>query len=176
MAAAGTESIEFEAVSLDGKPVPRCHFFLKTLDVAVLELHDFSTACANEMVMMALMRHIVVLGLSTEVPGLGQTRFAEEVERAVNGRQSQVWICASQLVVHRFSRDVLLLEKCVEDQFTLPRKFELVFPKMLLQDPHFFGMFRHHDETEPPRSGIKDETEQPVKSVRIKPILTQIPL
>lgn len=172
MAAAGTESIEFEAVSLDGKPVPRCHFFLKTLDVAVLELHDFSTACANEMVMMALMRHIVVLGLSTEVPGLGQTRFAEEVERAVNGREPQVWIFARQLVVHLFSGDVFLLQEGIENQFTLPRKFELVFPKMLLQDPHFFGMFRHHDETEPPRSGIKDETEQPVKSVRITPIVT----
>ena len=165
MTAARAESIEFEAVGLNGKTVPRCHFFLKTLNVAVFEFHDLSTACANEMVMMALMRHIVVLGLSAEVPGLGQTGFAEEVERAVNGRESQVRIFARQLVVHRFSRDVFLLQKGIEDQFTLPRKFELVLPKMLLQDSHFFGMFRHHDEIEPPRSGIKDETEQPVKSV-----------
>ena len=109
MTAARAESIEFEAVSLDGKTVPRCHFFLKTLDVAVFELHYFSTACTNEMVMMALMRHIVVLGLSTEVPGLGQTRFAEEIERAVNSRKAQVRIFARQLVVHFFSRDVFLL-------------------------------------------------------------------
>lgn len=115
MAAARAKSIEFEAVSLDGKTVPRCHFFLKTLDVAVFELHDLSTACANEMVMMALMRHIIVLGLSTEVPGLCQTRFAEEVERAVNGRESQVRVFARQLMVHLFSRDVFLLQKGIED-------------------------------------------------------------
>lgn len=176
MTAARAESIKFETVGLNGKTVPQCHFFLKTFNVAVFELHDFSTPRANEMVMMALMRHIIVLGLSTEVPGLCQTRFAEEVEGAVNGRESQVRIFARQLMVHRFSRDVFLLQKGIEDQFTLPRKFELVLPKVLLQDPHFLGMFRHHNEIKPPRSGIKDETEQPVKSVCIKPILTQIPL
>jgi hypothetical protein len=46
-----------------------------------------------------------------------------------------------------------------------------MLPKMLLQDSHFFGMFRHHDRTEPPRRGIKDETEQPVKSASIGPML-----
>jgi len=168
MTAARAEPVELEAVSLDGKAVPRSHFFLKTLNVAVLEFHYFPTACANKMIMMALMRHIVVLGLCTEVPGLGQTRFAEEIERAVNGREAQVWILTRQLVVHRFGRDVFLLQKGIEDQFTLPRKFELVLPKMLLQDPHFFGMFRHHDQTEPPRWRIKDETEQPVKSVFVE--------
>jgi hypothetical protein len=171
MTAAGAESVEFEAVGLDGKTVPRCHFFLKTLNIAILEFHYLSAAGANEMVMMALMRHIVVLGLSTEVSGLGQTRFAEEIERAVNSREPQVWIFARQLVVHLFSRDMFLLQKGIEDQFTLPRKFELMLPKMLLQDSHFFGMFRHHDRTEPPRRGIKDETEQPVKSASIRPML-----
>ncbi len=164
MTAARAKAVELKAVGLDGKAVPRCHFFLKTLNVAVLELYDLSTARANEMVMMALMRHIVVLGLSTEVPGLGQTRFAEEIERAINGRKSQVRIFAGQLVVHLFSGDVFLLQKGIEDQFTLPRKFELVLPQMFLQNSHFFGMFRHHDQVEPPGRGIKDETEQPVKS------------
>ena len=91
--------------------------------------------------MVAFMRNVVVLGLSAEVPGLGQAGFTEEVERAVNCRESQVRIFASQLVVHFFSRDVLLLEKCIEDQFTLACEFQLVFPEVLLQDPHFFDMF-----------------------------------
>ena len=168
MTAARAESVELEAVSLDGKTVPRRHFFLKTLNIAVLKFHYFPTACANKMIMMALMRHIVVLGLSTEVPGLGQTRFAEEIERAVNGREAQVRIFARQLMVHRLGCDVFLLQKGIEDQFTLPRKFELVLSKMLLQDPHFFDMFRYHDQIEPPGWGIKDETERPVKSVSIE--------
>lgn len=150
MTAARAESVELEAVSLDGKTVAGRHFFLKALNVAVFELHDLPTARANKVIMMALMRHIVILGLRTEVPGLGQTRVAEEIERAVNGREAQVRIFARQLVVHRFSRDMFLLQKGIEDQFTLSRKFELMLSKMLFQDPHFFDMFRHHDQSEPP--------------------------
>ena len=85
-------------------------------------------------------------------------------------------ILSRQLVIHRFSRDVLLLQEGIEDQLSLPGNFELVFPKMLLQDTHFFGMFRHHDQTEPPGWGIKDETERPVKSVSIEPIALSGPL
>lgn len=155
MTAARTEAIELEAVGLNGKTVPQCHFFLKMLNVAVLELHDLSAACANEMVMMALMRHIVVLRLSAEVPGLGQTRLAEEIQRAVNGRESEVRIFARQMVVHLFSRDVFLLQKGIKDQLTLPRKFKLVLPKMLLQDSYFFGIFGHREQPEPPSSELK---------------------
>ena len=39
---------------------------------------------------MALMRDIVVLRLGAEVAGLGNARFTEEVQRAVNGGESEV--------------------------------------------------------------------------------------
>jgi hypothetical protein len=116
---------------------------------------------------VAFVRNVVVLCLSAEVPGLSQPCFAEEVERAVNGRESKVRVFASQLVVHFFSCDVLLLEKCIEDQFTLACEFQLVPPEVLLQDSHFFGMFGHCDSIEPSRLGIKDEIEQPVKGVDV---------
>lgn len=141
MTAARAEAIELETVRCDRKTVPRGDFFLEALDVAVLELHDLSAAGANEVVMVALVRHIVVLGLRAEVPSLGQTGLAKEVERTVNGGQSQVRIFSRQLVIHFFSRDVLLLQKGIENQFTLPGKLELMLPEMLLQDSHFFGMF-----------------------------------
>jgi hypothetical protein len=38
-----------------------------------------------------------------------------------------------------------------------------VLPEVLLQGSHFFNMFRHGDETDPPGAGIKDEMERPVK-------------
>ena len=53
MTAARAESVELEAMGLDGKTVPRRDFFLKTLDVAVLELHDLSAAGANKMIVVA---------------------------------------------------------------------------------------------------------------------------
>jgi len=165
MTAARAESVELEAVGLNGKTVPRCHFFLKTLDIAVFEFHDLPAAGADEVIMVAFVRDIVVLGLSAEVPSLCETGFAKKVERAVNGRQPQVRIFTSQLMVHLFRCDVFLLEKGVEDQFTLACKLQLVLPEVLLQDAHFFGMFGHRDQTEPCNSGIKDEIEQLVKSV-----------
>lgn len=151
MTAAGAETVEFEAVGSDRKAVSGCDFFLKALNIAVFELHDLSTAGADEMVMVALVGHIVILSLGAEMSGLGQTGFAEKIERPVDGGEPQVRIFARQLVVQLFSGDVLLLEKRVKNQLTLPSKFELVLPKVFLQSPHFFRMFRHSDETSPPR-------------------------
>src|SRR5690349_1690431 len=128
MTAARAEAIELETVGCDRKTVPRGDFFLKALDVAVLKLHDLSAAGANEVVMVALVRHIVVLGLRAKVPSLGQAGLTKEIERAVNGGQPQVRIFSRQLMIHFFSRDVLLLQKGIENQFTLPRKFELMLP------------------------------------------------
>ncbi len=116
---------------------------MKALDIAVFEFDDFPTPGADEMIVVALMRNIVVLRLSPEVPGLGETCFTKEVECAVNGCQPQMGILPRQLVVHLFSRDMFLFQKCVEDQFALASKLQLVLSKMLLENFHFFGMFRH---------------------------------
>jgi len=163
LAAAGAETVELKAVGLDRKAVPCGHLFLEALDVAVLELHNLPAAGANEVIVVAFVGDVVVLRLSPEVAGLSQTGFAEEVQRAVNGCQAQVRILAGQLVVHLFGCYMLLLEECVEDQFTLAREFQLVFPEVLLQNTHFFDMFGHGDETNPPRAGIKDEIKRRVK-------------
>ncbi len=97
--------------------------------------------------MMAFMGDVVVLGLRAEVSSLGQAGFTKKIERAVNGCESQVRILASQLMVHGFRRDVLLLKERVEDQFSLARKLQLVLSEVLLEDSHFFGMLWHHNQT-----------------------------
>jgi hypothetical protein len=67
------------------------------------------------------------------------------------------------LVVHLFGCNMLLLEECVEDQLTLACKLQLVLSEVLLQDAHFFDVFGHGDEINPPGAGIKDEMKLPVK-------------
>jgi hypothetical protein len=146
MTTAGAESVEFKPVGGNGKAVLRRDFFLEAFDIAVFKFHDLATACADEMVVMSLMGHVVVLGLCPKVPGLSQTRFAKQVEGPVNGGKSEMRIFAGQLVVHLLGRDVLLLQKGVEDQLTLARKFELVFPKVFFQSTHFLSMFGHSGE------------------------------
>ena len=155
MAAARAESVEFEAVGLDREAVSCRDFFLKPLDIAVFEFHDFPASGADEMIVVALVRHIVVLRLGAKVSGLGEPRFAKEVQRAVNSRQSQMRIFAGQLVVHLLSRDVFLFQEGIEDQFTLASKFQLVFSEVFLEDSHFFNMFGHGDQAEPPGSELK---------------------
>jgi hypothetical protein len=115
MTTARTEPVELKAVGLDGKTVPRRDLFLKPLDVAILKFHDLPTTCTDEMVMVALVRNIIVLGLGAKVTRLGQACFAKKVECAVNGRESKMGVFACQLMVHLFCRDMFLLEKCIKD-------------------------------------------------------------
>lgn len=143
MTAAGTEAVQFETVSLDREAVTRRDFFLEAFDIAIFEFHDLAAVGADQVVMMTFVRDVVVLGLRTEVPGLRQACLTKQVERAIDGRQPQVRIFASQLVVHLFRRDVFLLEKGVEDQLALAGVLQLVLPEVLFQDAHFFLVFRH---------------------------------
>ena len=149
MTAAGAESVEFEAVGLDCEAVADGHLFLETLDFAVFELDDLPTTGADEVVVVAFVGHIVVLGLGAEMSGLRQAGLAKQIERAVDRGQSQVRVFSRELVVEVFRGDVFLLEKGIEDQFTLAGDLQLVFPEMLLQYPHFSGMLGHGDQCNP---------------------------
>ena len=115
MTAAGAESVEFEPVGGNRKAVLSRDFFLEAFDITVFKFHDLAAACADEVVMMALVGHVVVLGLCSKVSRLSESSFAEEVEGPVDGCEPKMRILAGQLVVHFLSRDVLLFQKGVED-------------------------------------------------------------
>ena len=119
MPAAGTEAVQFKSMGLDDKAVLSGDLFLQTFDLTILELYNGSTAGTDEVVMMALVGDVVVLRLSAEMPSLGNPGFAEQVQRAVDGSQSQVRVFFCELVIHCLRRDVLLPEKCSQDQFAL---------------------------------------------------------
>ena len=141
MTAAPAETIQFEAVCLNREAVTGRDFFLEPLDVTIFKFDNFPATGANEMIVMALMRDIVVLGLSAEVPGLGQSGFTEQIERAVDCGQSEMRIFLGELVVHFFSGDMFLPEEGVEDELTLTSKLELVLPEMLFERLHLLHMF-----------------------------------
>jgi len=143
MTAASTESVKFKAVSGNSEAVPGRDFFLELFDLAVFEFHDLAAVGADQMVVVALVGNVVVLGLRAEMPGLCQTCFAKKVEGAVDGGEPQMRVFLRQLVVHRFGSDVFLLEERVEDELTLARILQLVFSEVRLQRLHLFHMFRH---------------------------------
>lgn len=145
MTAARTEAVELKSVGFDGKSVFGGHFFLESLNVAVFKLHDLAAVGAYKVVVVALVRDVVVLGLGTEVAGLCEASIAEQIERSVDGRESKVRIGLRQLVIHGFSGNMLLPEEGAQNQFTLAGNLELMFAQVLLQRLHFFHMLIRHD-------------------------------
>jgi hypothetical protein len=162
MTAARTEAVELKSVGLDGKSVPGGHFFLEPLNFLVFKFHDLIAAGADEVIVVALVRDVVVLRLRAEVPGLCEAGIAEQIERPVDGRESKVRIGLSQLVIHGLRGNVLLPEEGVQNQFTLACELELMLAQVLSQGLHFFHMLIRHDHVSQ-WTLIKDETVQLVK-------------
>ena len=63
MTAARAETVQLEAVGLDRKAVPGGDFLLQFFDLAVLKLDDLTATRANEVIVVAFVRDVIVLGL-----------------------------------------------------------------------------------------------------------------
>ena len=162
MAATGAEAVKLKPMGGDGESVLAGHFFLEPLDFFVFKFHDLLATGADEVVVVALVRDIVVLRLGAEVAGLRQACIAEQIQGAVDGGEPKVGIGLRQLVIHGFRRNVLLPEERAQDQFTLAGEFELMFAQVLLERLHFFYMRIRHDQASE-RSPLKTKLVQPVK-------------
>ena len=156
MAAARTEAVELKSVGFDRKSVPGGHFFLESFNFFVFKLHDLLTAGADEVIVMALVRHVVVFRLRAEVPGLCEACIAEQIECPVDGREPQMRVGLRQLVIHGFRGNMLLPEESAQNQFTLAGELELMFAQVFLQGLHFLHMCICQEG--PPMGLIKDET------------------
>ena len=110
-------------MSLDGETVSPGHVFLKSFDIFILEFHDFAAGRADEVIVVSLVRHIVVLCLRAEVAGLGQSDLAKEIERPVNGGQSDMRIFFRELPIHLFRSDVLILQEHIQNVLALACEF-----------------------------------------------------
>src|SRR5215470_14211764 len=162
MTAAGTETVELEAVSLNSEAVLGGDFLLQAFDLAVFELHDLAASGTNQVVVVPLVRDVVILSLGAEMAGLGQTRIAKQIEGTVDRGQAQMGIALRQLVVHGFRRDMFLAKKGSKNQLPLARKLQLMFGQMVFQGLHLFRIFaRCHDQ--PPGVVIKTQSYRPVK-------------
>ena len=117
MTTVGAQPVEFQFMCLDYESILRRHLLLETLDLTILELHDLPAAGADQMIVVPFMRHVIILGLRAEVPGLGQAGLAKEIQCAVDRRQAEMRIFLRELVVHRFGRDMFLLEERRENEF-----------------------------------------------------------
>ena len=88
MTAGRAEAVELKAVVFDSKSIPGSDFLLEPLDLLILKFHDLLAAGADEVVVVALVRDVVVLCLRAKVPGLREASIAEQIERSVDCRKS----------------------------------------------------------------------------------------
>src|SRR4249920_2818154 len=130
--AARTEAVELKAVGFDGESVADGDFLLQSFDFLVFKFHDLLAAGADEVIVVALVRDVVVLRLRTEVPSLCEAGIAEQIQRPVDGREPKMGVGLRQLVIHGLRSNVLLPEKGVQNQFTLAGELEVIFSQVLL--------------------------------------------
>jgi len=138
MTAAGAETVEFEAVSLNCKAVPSGDFLLQLFDLTILKFDDFSATRADEVIVMSLVSHVIVLCLRTEMPRLCDAGVAKQVQGPIDRGQTQMGVRLGELMVHGLRGDVFLPKKSGEDQFPLAGEFQLMFSEVFLQNVHFF--------------------------------------
>ena len=156
MTAARTEAVQLKSVGVDGESVSGSHFFLESLNFFVFKFHDLLAAGADEVIVVALVRHVVVFRLRAEMPSLCEAGIAEQIECSVDGREPQMRIGFRQLVIHGLRGNVLLPEERVQNQFTLTGELELMLAQVFFQRLHFLHMRICQDG--PPMGLIKDET------------------
>lgn len=77
MTAAGAESVEFEAVGLDRKPIAGGNLFLEAFDIAIFKFDDVPALGADEVIVMAFMGDIIVLSLGPKMASLSQACLAK---------------------------------------------------------------------------------------------------
>ena len=63
MTTAGTQTVEFKPVGLDGKAVAGSNFLLQFFNLAIFKFHDLAATRANEVIVMSFVGDIVVLSL-----------------------------------------------------------------------------------------------------------------
>ena len=141
MTAARTETVQLKSVGLNDEAVSGGDFLLQFFNLAIFEFDDLAAAGADEVIVVALVCDVIVLCLRTEMPSLCDAGIAEEVQCPVNCGQPQVWIGLCELVIHGLSGDVLLAQKCRQNQFPLTGEFQLVLAQMVLENVHFFCEF-----------------------------------
>ena len=108
MAAARTEAVEFQPVSLNREAIACGDFFLKLFDFAIFEFDDLAATRADQVVMMTLMRHVVVLCLGVKMAGLRNAGVAKQVQGSVDGGESQMRVRLGELMIHGFGGNVFL--------------------------------------------------------------------
>lgn len=123
MSAAGAHAVEFQLMGLDGEAISAGDLFLKSFDVFILEFHDLPAGGADEVIVVSLVGHVIILGLRAEVASLGQSYFAKEIERPVNCGKTDMWVFFRKLPIHLFRGDVLILQEHVQNVLALSREF-----------------------------------------------------
>lgn len=143
MAAARAEAVQFQSMGLNDKAILGGDFFLQSFDFAILELDNGAATRADQMVVVAFVGDVVVLRLGAEVSSLGYSCLAKQIQGAIDGGEAKVRILLRELVVHGFSRHVLLSQERRQDQFALASQLQLMLGQMLAKHIHLFQGFAH---------------------------------
>ena len=120
------QSVQFQPVALDLKPVLPGDFFLKFLNTGIFELKNGAALTADQMIVMLLVGGRLVTGLTiTEMALLGDTAFGKEFQGSINGGIADIGMITTDLEIELLSGEVGPgPQKGIENNLPLPRRFE----------------------------------------------------
>lgn len=87
------------------EPETTCHLILHLFNAGRKELDDFSALRADHVIVMFVVVMVLVIRFAVAKANLaGESRFGEQFKRAVNRRESNVWILFVNQVVQVLTR------------------------------------------------------------------------
>ena len=136
-------TIQFKLVSGDVEFMSACDLLLEFLDITILELDNRATLCADHVIVVSLVGHVVEVCLGPEMPLLRQSTLAKKIQCAVDGCESDMRCTLRKFVVDLLRGDMFHLEKGLKNNLTLAGHSKLMLGEMLAKDGYLvsYGFF-----------------------------------
>ncbi len=136
-------TVQFKLVRGDVEFMSACDLLLEFFDITILELDNRSTLCADHVVVVSLVGHVVVVCLGSEMPLLRQSALAKKIQCAVDGRESDVRFTLREFVVDLLGRDMFHPQEGLEDNLTLAGHSQFMLGEMLSKNGYLvsYGFF-----------------------------------
>jgi hypothetical protein len=101
------------------KSIRFCDLLPQPFDSRIFKLHDVPTPGADQMIVIAFRKHIIVLRFFPEPPCLRKALFAQDPHRSIDRVQGRTMAAAIEHAIQLSDCHVLPLQKRLDDSFPL---------------------------------------------------------
>jgi hypothetical protein len=132
--------VQFQSVIAQGKPVSGRHFLLKPFNGGGLKLNDLVAFIADQVIVVLFVKHVVKnRPIVLEMALLTDSDFAQKIQGSINRGQAHAPVLLpGNLMVQLLGRDMVDLEKGLQNRLPLLGELQALFRKVIPQEGDFF--------------------------------------